>query len=157
MKLYEMAAHMEILAGMLETGAAVEDTLESLEGTFEDKIENCMKMYRNLIGQRDMCKAEAHRLNERAQAHEKQAEALKRYVEDCMKRAGKDKMKTPLFTLWIQNNPEAVEITEESHIPQHFWRQPPAVVDKQGIKEVLSKGLPVPGAQLKQSQSLRVR
>lgn len=93
MKLYELAANYEILTGMMEAGAAVEDTLEAIEGSFEDKVENCMKVYRNLIGQRDMCKAEAYRLNERAGSLDKQATALKQYVEGCMTRAGKDKLR----------------------------------------------------------------
>jgi hypothetical protein len=157
MKLYELAAHYEVLTGMMEAGAAVEDTLEAVNESFEEKVENCMKMYRNLIGQRDMCKAEAYRLNERAGMLEKQAETLKLYVENCMLRAGKEKMKTPLFTVWMQDNPVSLEIVNKDHIPREFWKQPEPTPDNALIKERLKANIPVPGAQLKQTRSLRMR
>jgi hypothetical protein len=158
MKLYEIAENISAVLNMVENGAdGLEDTIEALDGTFEEKVENCVKAWRNLIAYRDACKAEAYRLTDRANSFDKKAEALKSYIEVMMLRAGKDKVKTATFTLNIQNNPESVDITDQSMIPPQFWKQPEPVLDKQAIKDALKSNLPVPGAQLKQTQSLRIR
>jgi hypothetical protein len=158
MKLYEIAENISAVLDMVESGVdGLEDTLEALDGTFEEKVENCVKAWRNLIASRDACKAEAYRLTERVNSFDKKAEALKSYIEVMMLRAGKDKVKTATFTLNIQNNNESVDITDQSMIPPQFWKQPEPVLDKQAIKDALKANLPVPGAQLKQTKSLRIR
>lgn len=158
MKLYELSHSMNQLIEMMESGAeGLEDTLEALDSSFDDKVENCMKAYRNLIGQRDMCKTEATRLTQRAAAFEKQAETLKLYVENEMKRSGKDKIKLALFTVWLQENNPSVAVTQEDMIPDQFWKQTAPALDKQLIKEKLEQGFPVPGAELKRTISLRMR
>jgi spermidine/putrescine-binding protein len=113
--------------------------------------------WRDLIADRDKCKQEAYRLTERANSFDKKAEALKNYIEVMMRRAGKDKVKTALYSLSIQNNPESVEEIDRSMIPPQFWKQSEPTLDKQAIKDALKANLPVPGAQLRQTQSLRIR
>lgn len=158
MKLYEIAERYSAVLDMIESGTdGLEDTLEALEGSFEEKVENCVKVWRDLLADRDKCKQEAYRLTERANSFDKKAEALKSYIEVMMLRAGKDKVKTATFSLNIQNNPESVDVTDQSMIPPQFWKQPEPVLDKQAIKDALKANLPVPGAQLKQTQSLRIR
>jgi hypothetical protein len=158
MKLYELAENYAAVLDLIDSGVdGLEDTLEALDGSFEEKIENCVKAWRGLLTDRDACKQEAFRLTERANAFDKKAEALKNYIEVMMRRAGKDKVKTPLYSLNIQNNRESVEEIDRSMIPPQFWKQPEPVLDKQAIKEALKANLPVPGAQLRQTQSLRIR
>lgn len=158
MKLYELSQSMNELMDMIESGVeGLEDTLESLEVTFDEKVENCMKAYRNISGQRDICKTEAQRLTQRAAAFDKQAETLKLYVENEMKRVGKDKIKLAMFTIWLQENNASVAVTQEEMIPEQFWKTPAPLLDKQLIKEKLDEGFPVPGAELKRTKSLRMR
>jgi hypothetical protein len=158
MKLYDIANNIAAVLEMSESGVdGLDDTLEALDGSFEEKVEKCVMAWRDLISDRDKCKQEAYRLTERANSFDKKADALKNYIEVMMRRAGKEKVKTALYSLNIQNNPESVEVTEQTMIPPQFWKQPDPVLDKQAIKDSLKANLPVPGAQLKQTQSLRIR
>lgn len=158
MKLYELSQSMHEVMDMIENGVeGLEDTLEALDVTFDEKVENCMMAYRNLVGDRDKCKTEAQRLTQRAAAFDKQAETLKMYVENEMKRVGKDKIKLAMFTIWLQENNASVAVTQEAMIPDQFWKQQSPTLDKQLIKEKLEEGFPVPGAELKRTKSLRMR
>jgi hypothetical protein len=158
MKLYEIANNYATVFDMVESGVdGLEDTLEALDGSFEEKVERCVMAWRDLIADRDKCKQEAYRLTDRANSFDKKADALKNYIEVMMRRAGKEKVKTTLYSLNIQNNQESVEVTEQAMIPPQFWKQPEPVLDKQAIKDALKANLPVPGAQLRQAQSLRIR
>lgn len=158
MKLYEIVDRYTALLDTLESGAeGLEDTLQALEDSLEVKLENCVKVWRSLIADRDLCKQEAYRLTERANSFDKKAATLHSYIEVMMRRAGLERVNTSLFTLAIQNNPESVEITQADMIPPQFWRQPEPEVDKVAIKAALKGNVPVPGAELKQTQRLQIR
>jgi len=73
-----------------------------------------------------------------------------------METTGKEKIKTPEFTIYIQNNPVSVKLVDESKIPAYLTKTD-IVPDKTRIKELLKKGKDVPGAELSVSSSLRIR
>lgn len=80
------------------------DTLEGIFGEIEIKVENCVKIIKNLQADAAGANEEAQRLSARAKAYEKRADLLKRYVLASMKAANIQKIKTPLFTVSIDKN-----------------------------------------------------
>ena len=80
------------------------DTLEGIFGEIEIKVENCVKIIKNLQADAAGANEEAQRLSARVKAYEKRADLLKRYVLANMKAANIQKIKTSLFTVSIAKN-----------------------------------------------------
>lgn len=158
-KLYELSASIEQVLTMMEEGAeGLEDTLDALDMAFEDKVESIIKLWRLKVSQRDAIKAEIYRLNERMNKYDREAQWLQAYVEREMKRAGKERINTPLFTIALQNNPPSVNVIDESAVPEEFWREKvERSIDKKAVLELLKDGQLVPGVEIRQEKSLRVR
>ncbi|MEK8131392.1 siphovirus Gp157 family protein [Paenibacillus filicis] len=157
MQLYKISDNMVAVLELIESGQdGLEDVLEALNLSFEDKAENISKLYRSLLADRDACKAEAHRLSERAKHFDGQAERLKSYLEVQMQKIGMDKVTSSLFKIRLQMNPPSVVITDQSLLPGEYYTYPQPQVSKTKIKEDLTSGVEVPGAELKQEKSLRI-
>ena len=70
---------------------------------------------------------------------------------------GVKKIDGQLFKIAIQKNPPSLEVLNELSIPRSYFVTPEPVLDKALIKEELKLGHDVPGVQLKQGESLRIR
>lgn len=157
MKLYELSDNLAAVMELIENGAeGLEETLEALDLSFEEKIDACARIHRNLLGERDMCKAEAHRLSERAATKDKQAAKLKEYMETAMRRIGREEVASALFKIKLAMNPPSVNVIDEKLIPQDYWTSTQPQLSKTYIMTALKAGLPVPGAEIKQEKSLRI-
>lgn len=157
MNLYELSLAFQDVQNMDLDPEVMKDTLDSIEDAIESKAENIAKLVRNLESDVSAYKEEEDRLKTKRQATENKVKWLKTYLEDNMKLTGKTKFKSGMFNFVIQKNPASVNITDEKIIPEEFLIQQPPKVDKTSIKEILKKGIEVPGAELKQTEGLRIR
>lgn len=157
MNLYELSLAFQEVQNMDLDPEVMQDTLDSIEDAIENKAENIAKLVRNLESDVKAYKEEEERLKTKRQAAENKVKWLKTYLEDNMKLTGKTKFKSGMFNFLIQKNPASVNITDEKIIPEEFLIQQPPKVDKTSIKEILKKGIEVPGAELKQTEGLRIR
>lgn len=133
------------------------DTLESLEGEIEDKAENIAKLIRQTDLEIEIIKKEIERLSNKRQLLESGKERLKAYLKNEMELLNTNKISTPLFRISIQNNPPAVEVLDIKKIPENYFKMQDPVLDKKILLQDLKEGLPISGAKIKHSQSLRVR
>lgn len=157
MNLYELSLSFQEVQNMDLDPEVMKDTLDSIEDAIENKAENIAKLVRNLESDVSAYKEEEDRLKTKRQATENKVKWLKTYLEDNMKLTGKTKFKSGMFNFSIQKNPASVNITDEKIIPEEFLIQQPPKVDKTSIKEILKRGIEVPGAELKQTEGLRIR
>lgn len=157
MNLYELSLSFQEVQNMDLDSEVMKDTLDSIEDAIENKAENIAKLIRNLESDVSAYKEEEDRLKTKRQATENKVKWLKTYLEDNMKLTGKTKFKSGMFNFSIQKNPASVNITDEKIIPVEFLIQQPPKVDKTSIKEILKRGIEVPGAELKQTEGLRIR
>lgn len=157
MNLYELSVAFQEVQNMELDPEVMKDTLDSIEDAIENKAENMAKLIRNLESDVTAYKEEEDRLKTKRQATENKVKWLKTYLEDNMKLTGKTKFKSGMFNFSIQKNPASVNITDEKIIPEEFLIQQPPKVDKTSLKEVLKNGVEVPGAELKQTEGLRIR
>ncbi len=161
MKLYELAENYAAIAQMIaddETQTELlGDTLQALEDAIEVKAENIAKMIRNMDAETEALRYEEKRLADRRRALETKREGLKRYLEEQLAIAGLDKVKTPILTVALQNNPPSVHVLDESVIPPAFWITPAPTLDKKLLAERLKTGEEIPGVTLQQGRSLRIR
>lgn len=160
-KLYELAEQYNLLADMLDQTddpQLIQDTLDAVEGQFEQKVESIIKLWRSKCAERDIVKSEIFRLQAIVNRLDKQATWLHDYVEAEMKHAGIQQVKSPLFKIALQKNPPAVDVLNEDIIPEQYkLTVVDKRLDKKAIKAAIDAGEEVPGAALRQEISLRVR
>jgi hypothetical protein len=160
-KLYELTESYSVLLQMVEdmNDQDLEMALTQIKGEITEKAISIGKMVRAIDYDIDTLKAEEKRLADRRRALENKRDNIKRYIQTQMEKVGLDKIKSPLLTVSIQNNPPAVQIADEKLIPARFLTIIPEqkVPDKKAIAEVLKSGEEVPGASLTQGKSLRIR
>lgn len=159
MNLYELTdSYLKVLE-LIEAGEEnLDDTLESINDTIEVKAENYAKIIRNLEGNVNMLKAEIERLNSRKKSIEGNIDRLKENLKQAMILTGKEKIKTGLFNITVANNPVALNIFDESKIPENFFTyETIKKMDKSTIKFLLKAGQVIEGAELTQGKGLRIK
>ena len=157
MNLYELSQNYLAVQDMDLEPETLKDTLDSIEEAIEDKAENIAKWIRNLEADKKAFEEEEKRFKEKKQAADNRIKSLKLYLEDNMRLTGKTKFKAGFFSFAIQNNQPSVEVFDEALIPKQFLIEQPPKIDRAGIKELLKAGEEVPGAELKQTEGLRIR
>lgn len=153
--LYELTGKFNQVAEMLtedEFNPAVIDTLESLDLAIEDKADGYARLIKNQEADSKGIAEEIKRLQARKQAIDNSIKNMKLSLQNAMIEIGKTKFKTDLFSFNIQKNPAKVEIVNEELIPDQF-KKIKIEFDKTAIKKAEN----VPGAELVQSESLRIR
>lgn len=156
--LYELTGDFLKVQTMIENGEdGLQDTLESINLAIEDKLENIGKVIRNLDGEITAFKSEEKRLAERRRTIENEVKRLKLYAEESMKATDNRKVKAGTFTFAIQKNPPSASIVDDSLVPKSYYKQADPVLDKKLLLQALKNGESVPGAELKQSEGLRIR
>lgn len=157
MNLYELSLAFQDVQNMDLDPDVMKDTLDSIEDAIENKAENIAKLIQNLNADVASFKAEEERLKGKRQTAERKIEWLKSYLENNMRLTGKTKFKSGMFNFAIQKNPASVNITDERIIPEDFLIPQLPKIDKTAVKELLKNGVEILGAELKQTESLRIR
>lgn len=158
MTLYELSNEYREFLAALEAGEipeeAVSDTLEGLDGAFDDKAETVGLIVKELDANVCAMKEEAKKLTERAKAKENKAESLRRYLIWAMQSTGKTKLETPRVSISIPKprmtvsvSPYFVEWAQENgHEDLLIYK--PAEPSKTAIKTALLDGLACPYAEI---------
>ena len=155
MQLYEIAeAYLALDA--LEPSDDLRTYLDAVEDEFIDKLENITYVIKQYEADSKMLRDEEKRLAGKRKTLENKIAYLKEYAFDNMNAIGMKKAKAGTFNLNIQKNPKSVNIIDDSLIIDDYLRVTKSL-DKQKIKEDLSNGLEVAGAELIQTEGLRIR
>lgn len=158
MNLYTVTQYTQQLVEMLSEGEIPEDvyndTLESLGA--ENAIEDVIKAIRNKQAEAEAYKAEADRMTEKKQAAEKSVDSMKKLLLDYMRTTDTKKAETGLFTV-SRRTSKSCELTDESKIPEQYLIPQPAKIDKKTILAELKNGVDIPGAQIKESESVMIK
>lgn len=108
MTLYELTGEMIDLLNMIEDGDVDEDilldTMESVEGDINAKMEGYAKVIKNVEASAAAVKAEADRLNERRKVLENNVKRMKKAMLQTMKALNLKKAGGDIFTISVQKN-----------------------------------------------------
>ncbi|WP_376716927.1 siphovirus Gp157 family protein [Enterococcus dongliensis] len=157
MKLYELTNNYRKVAEMEDLDSeTLRDTLDSISDEIENKVINIGFIIKEKKADIKAIQDAMKELAEKKQSIEKSIDSLQCYAYDSMKLTGVNKAKTPLLSIWIQNNQPSVNVTDESMIPKSFFIEQEPKLDKKQLKEELKHG-EIPGAELVQTESLRIR
>ena len=164
MTLYELTADYLQVLQMAEDPdvdpEVIEDTLEDIGGSIEDKADSYATVMITIDGNIKMLAEEIARLTERKKAMEANRQRIKDYLQKSMVVTGKTKFKTEKFSFSVQKNPASVVLDTDDidRIPAKYLVPQEPKVNKTQIKEDLKAGMELPGiAHLEQSESLRIR
>ena len=135
---------------------ALRDTMDAINGELEDKADGYAKVIRELEAEEAGLDAEIKRLQARKSAVSGNKGRIKDALESAMRETGKLKFKTALISFGIQKNPPSVAILSEN-IPLDYLVVPDPQPDKKRILAELKAGSSFDWAELRQTESLRIR
>lgn len=161
MKLYELTESYLNLQELLENPEVPQElitsALEQVGEELEVKAENIAKLIKTLEVDIAGFKGEEKRLSDQRKTLENRVKSLKEYLDGAMKLTGKTKFKGELFSFNIQKNPPSAVILDEKLIPKKYFIEQEPIIDKRAVLNDLKNGEDVPGAEIKQTESLRIR
>ena len=138
----------------------VADTLDSMAGDLERKIQSVAFCMRNMEVTALAIKDAEAEMATRRKALEGRVQYLRGYMLGAMQLTGVNKIPGPYLTISVRDNPEAVDILDIGQVPVEFMivpPRPPAYPDKVAIRAVLKAGADVKYAKLTRSQRLEIK
>lgn len=161
MRLYDLSEQYQDLLDLVEEGYGdPQELLTMIEGIKEEinkKVVRTGLVIKQLNADAEMLNNEIKRLQERKKSVERGVDDLKAMLFDVMQKHDMNKVKDPLATVWIQNNPPSVNVLNEEVIPSAYWIPQPDKLDKSGISKRLKEGEVIEGVELQVTQGVRIR
>lgn len=156
--LFEMTQAASMLYDLLNQDEideqTVADTLEAMGA--DEKVESYCKIIKQLQSDVDMFKTEGDRIAARKKTAENAIERMKAALLNFMNVSNKDKITAGTFTVSTAIT-KAVNILDESKIPEQYLKPQPAKIDKAEISKALKNGETVSGAELIENKGVRIR
>lgn len=163
MKLYELLQNFRNLQQVLENAGEDENlkelvinSMKGLECDLSTKVENIVRLIKNLQAEVEALKAEEKRLARERKIRENKIENLQGYLFDTISGLEKREVKGGIFTVSVKKNPPKAIVEDLNAIPRQFIVNTPSV-DKKMLKEALKNGEKIEGAKLVQEESLKIR
>lgn len=154
--------HRELLSLAEESedmAQAVADTMESIEGEFEDKALSLMAVVGNMDADVLAIDNEILRLTARKKAIQSRQESMKEYLRMNMEASGINKITCPLFTITLAKGRDIVQIDNADKIPADYLNIKTSMTPmKPEILRALKAGEKIEGASLTKSKnSIRIK
>ena len=115
--LYELSTGFNNIMDLVEDETmdldALEEGLQTIECSLEEKCLNGIGLIKSLENQRDGLKAEGKRLTDRARVLDGRIQSIKDWYKVNLDSMGKSKVTTDRGTMAIQKNPPALKIDDE--------------------------------------------
>lgn len=166
MKLYEInQKYLEILEAIENEEIPVDcikDTLDSIEGDFELKIDSIVSYIKNLKIEKEAIKDEIKTLQARVKSKENKIDGLTEYVKTSMEIFNKKKIETSRNVISLRKTPEKLVIKNEELAKEKLTKIEGGVIietriNKQLLKEKLKEGEKFEFAELKAGKTLTIK
>lgn len=164
MKLYDIQNNYLYLLNLLQEEETdqqlILDTLESIDGDFEEKADNYAKIIKTLDSEAKALKEEEARLAARRKSRENNIQLLKSNLENAMRVTGKTSFKTLLFNFSIAKNggkaPLKIDIPIEE-IPIQYFKRTERELNNELLRNDLDEGKITFAHYEERGESLRIR
>lgn len=168
MKLYEIGAAYQQLQEDIENGLipeeAIADTLECITMALDEKADNIACLIKNLNAEALAIKVEEERLAERRKSKEKEADRMTQYLSDILQQSGIDKIETARNKITFRKNPPKVVIDDEKAFiewatenAKYFLKYANPTVNKTAVKDAITSGAVVMGAQIISEERISIK
>lgn len=157
-QLYKISDDYKGLMDLVENGEVtpdlIADTLEGVQGMFEEKAQNVVVIANQYERNLEMVQSEIDRLTSLKKSIQGQRDSLKEYLRINMERTGITKIECPLFKITLRKATVTCNVTDESALPDDYVSVKTVVSpDKRKILADLKNGVEVPGAELSQGKT----
>lgn len=160
MNLFELTENYVKFFTMLEEADEITEELEEMANNLniaiEEKSDNYVKMIKNLDANVEAYKNQEKIFNKKRKTAENKISWLKKNLQASMEQTGRKKVETELFTISIQKNTPALDITSEENIGDEYYKIERTLNKKDLLKDI-KEGLIIDGVGIKQTESLRIR
>jgi hypothetical protein len=158
MNLYEMTVSAVALYDLLTTGEIDEQTFNDTLSAMgvEEKLESYCKVIRQLEADAEMLKAEKDRLVKKQKTVENSIERMKSAVTEFLHAKGETKSNAGVFTVALSTS-KAVNIVDESKVPERFLVAQAPKIDKSAIRKELMSGATIEGCELQENEGVRIK
>lgn len=164
MTLYEISEEYKTFLDMVETGEipeeAVGDTLEAIQGEFNEKADNVACMIKNLLAEADALKVEKSALDSREKSKRAKADRMKTYLSESMKKLGIWKLETARNALSFRKSTSLYIQDEEDFKQRHMdlcKKEIVITIPKSEITKLLKSNEEISGAELRENQNLQIK
>lgn len=164
MSLYQLTKEWQALYDQIENipEDAFQDTLEAIEGEFDDKVDNIACFIKDLDAEADKIKEERDALKQREDAKRTKANRLREYLKDQMIAIGKKKVETPRNLVTLAKSAPRVETDEEfiawaEKSADFLLNYEPPKPNKKAIQQAIKDGVSVMHVRLENRQALRIK
>lgn len=140
------------------------DTLEGIEGEFDEKAENIAVYIKELEAEAKTLKAEKIAVGKRQAQKEKTAENLRKYLITSMKAIGRNKVDMPKAVLSLKNNAPSLVVDDEISFinwaqkhNDNLLKYSMPEIKKNEVKTLCKNGEKVPFVHLERKASLTIK
>jgi hypothetical protein len=154
MKLHELTA--DVLAIQQEDlpEDVLADTLESIQGEFEDKGIALGSVVQNIEAEIDALKAHKATIDQKIKTRTNKIAWLKNYLRENMTASGINKIECPLFSVTMRKPSKTVVVDDEDLVPDDYMSVKVVTApDKKAIAAALKEGEEIPGCRLAEGQA----
>lgn len=160
MNLFELTENYVKFFTMLEEADEITEELEEMANNLniaiEEKSDNYVKMIKNLDADVEAFKNQEKIFNKKRKTAENKIAWLKKNLQASMEQTGRKRVETELFTISIQKNTPALDITSEDNIGDEYYKVE-RTLNKRDLLNDIKEGLIIDGVGIKQTESLRIR
>lgn len=160
MNLFELTENYVKFFTMLEEADEITEELEEMANNLniaiEEKSDNYAKMIKNLDADVEAYKNQEKIFNKKRKTAENKIAWLKKNLQASMEQTGRKRVETELFTISIQKNTPALDITSEDNIGDEYYKVE-RTLNKRDLLNDIKEGLIIDGVGIKQTESLRIR
>lgn len=158
--LYDLTDKLTSLQRLAESGnadpQAIADTMEMVEGDFDDKAVGYVKVYKSIDADVKEIDVEIKRLQKRRSSFKNNANTIKQRLVQAMVETGHEHIKTPLFTIYTIHTQSVVAPEDPNQLPSEFIKTA-VTANNTKLKKALQSGRDVPNVRLVENVSLGVR
>lgn len=140
------------------------DTLEGIEGEFDEKVESIAVYYKQLTAEAKMLKAEKAAITKRQSQKEREVKSLETYLFNSMKAIGRNKVDMPKAVVAIRNNAPSLVVDDEIKFVnwaqennENLLKYEMPSIKKNDVKALCKKGEEIPFVHMESKQSLSIK
>lgn len=161
MNLYEIKQKYRDLLNDFEENGDVEflqKRLAATKGNYMHKLLAIAYVIKEIEKDVDTLKEHEQNIKSRQSSRRKKIHSLKGLIEEGMRELNMNNIKNEFMTVYLGKNPRRTHIIDADQIPDKYkTTEITTKIDKRRIKKDLKEDKEVPGVELQQSESVKIR
>lgn len=140
------------------------DTLEGIEGEFDEKAESIAVYIKQLKAEANILKFEKSAIAKRQSQKEREVKSLETYLFNSMKAIGRNKVDMPKAVVAIRNNAPSLVVDDEIKFVNwaqknndNLLKYEMPSIKKNDVKALCKKGEKIPFVHMESKQSLNIK